>query len=124
MIQKEGSIPLNLKFDFLNAIDADEKFAELGLKDFNNAYAHFFDCHLIFDDIGSEKNLKNYGQDGIIASILDKRFKAFSDVGALTVATANISSLNDINEAYGARLLDRIGNMSLMIEIKGKSRRK
>ncbi|MDF1548463.1 MAG: hypothetical protein P1P88_11620 [Bacteroidales bacterium] len=61
-----------------------------------------------FDDLGSENNLKYYGNDcNVMAEILLSRYDLFIFHGMLTHLTTNLNS-GEIEDIYGLRLRSRL----------------
>ena len=68
-----------------------------------------------FDDLGTENNLKYYGNDGnVMAEILLSRYDLFVYRKMLTHITTNLSS-SEIEELYGERVRSRMREMFNLI---------
>ncbi|MCE1188267.1 MAG: ATPase [Ignavibacteria bacterium] len=68
-----------------------------------------------FDDLGTENNLKYYGNDcNIMAEILLSRYDLFVNRKMLTHITTNLSS-SEIEELYGERVRSRMREMFNLI---------
>jgi energy-coupling factor transporter ATP-binding protein EcfA2 len=68
-----------------------------------------------FDDLGTENNLKYYGNDcNVMAEILLSRYDLFVNRKMLTHITTNLSS-SEIEELYGERVRSRMREMFNLI---------
>lgn len=68
-----------------------------------------------FDDLGTESNLKYYGNDcNLLAEILLSRYDLFVNRKMLTHITTNLSS-SEIEELYGERVRSRMREMFNLI---------
>jgi DNA replication protein DnaC len=68
-----------------------------------------------FDDLGTENNLKYYGNDcNVMAEILLSRYDLFINRKMLTHITTNLSS-SEIEELYGERVRSRMREMFNLI---------
>lgn len=68
-----------------------------------------------FDDLGSEKNIKLYGNDSnVMEEILQSRYELFHFEGIRTHATSNLNS-NELEEMYGSRVRSRLRAMFNLI---------
>jgi DNA replication protein DnaC len=68
-----------------------------------------------FDDLGTENNLKYYGNDcNVMAEILLSRYDLFVNRKMLTYITTNLSS-SEIEELYGERVRSRMREMFNLI---------
>lgn len=75
------------------------------------------------DDLGEEPVCMIYGQkEEVMANVIAVRYEAWKRDGARTYVTTNLSAL-EIDRRYGRRILDRLREMCLPIEIKGHSNR-
>ena len=68
-----------------------------------------------FDDLGTEKNLKYYGNEcNVIAEILQIRYELFTSRGLVTHLTTNLNA-SEIESAYGGRVRSRLREMFNLI---------
>lgn len=72
--------------------------------------------YLVIDDMGAEKITEFVFE--FVYTIINKRYENMKR----TVITTNLS-LDDFQERYGDRILSRIAEMCVMIELKGKNKR-
>lgn len=72
--------------------------------------------HLLIDDVGSEKTT-DFVQE-FLYLIVNKRYNNMKR----TVLTTNLS-LEDFRERYGDRILSRISEMCVLLELTGEDRR-
>lgn len=74
--------------------------------------AHKFEPQIFcFDDLGTEKNLKYYGNEcNVLAEILLSRYDLFTSRRLLTHVTTNLSA-SELEAAYGSRLRSRMREM-------------
>jgi DNA replication protein DnaC len=72
--------------------------------------------YLLIDDIGAEKN-SDFVQE-FLYTVINKRYENMNR----TVLTTNLS-LDEFKERYGARILSRIAEMCVLVELKGEDRR-
>jgi DNA replication protein DnaC len=71
--------------------------------------------NIAFDDIGTERNLKHYGNEcNIMAEILLSRYDLFIQNGFVTHITTNLSA-TELEEFYGNRVRSRLRNMCNLI---------
>ncbi|HEY4786645.1 MAG TPA: hypothetical protein VIH57_11375 [Bacteroidales bacterium] len=77
-----------------------------------------------FDDLGTENNLKYYGNDcNVMAEILLSRYDLFVNRRMLTHITTNLSS-SEIEELYGERVRSRMREMFNLIAFSESSKDK
>lgn len=77
-----------------------------------------------FDDLGTENNLKYYGNDcNVMAEILLSRYDLFISHGMLTHITTNLNS-SDIENIYGSRLRSRFREQFNLISFDRSSKDK
>ncbi len=77
-----------------------------------------------FDDLGSEKSLKYYGnQCNVMAEILLSRYDLFIKRGMITHITTNLGA-KDIESAYGGRIRSRLREMFNLIAFDSNSKDK
>lgn len=98
-------------------------------KNFNKQYIQVTEQHdneyfkyrpMYFDDLGREgKQVKIYGTE--ISPVTDVLFQRY-DTGAYTFATSNYD-IEALKKMYGLAIVDRLGNMFNVFEMKNKSRR-
>lgn len=71
-----------------------------------------------FDDLGTEKNLKYYGNEcNVMAEILLSRYELFMSKKMITHITTNLSA-SEIEEYYGNRLRSRMREMFNLISFE------
>jgi DNA replication protein DnaC len=77
---------------------------------------HYLDPKTIcFDDLGTEKNLKYYGNEcNVMAEIILSRYDIFISKKIYTHITTNLSA-SEIETAYGNRVRSRLRNMLNLI---------
>jgi DNA replication protein DnaC len=77
-----------------------------------------------FDDIGTETNLKHYGNEcNVMAEILLSRYDLFISKKMITHLTTNLDS-NEIEEFYGTRVRSRLREMFNLIAFDFNSKDK
>lgn len=120
------------RFKWVNAYelkDLSEIYTTLQIKEM---YGYDLKMDLYIDDIGVAVDVKRYGNTvNIITEILMERYDLFINSGFKTHLSSNLltSVLNESNSVtlksvYGARILDRIIEMTSVVIFKGDSRRK
>ena len=80
----------------------------------------------VFDDIGAENIGKYYGNDtNVTQELILRRYESFQSKGLITHFTTNLGGNNEIMEAYGERVYDRLREMCTLIVLgnNSKSRR-
>lgn len=80
--------------------------------------------HYCFDDLGTENNLKYYGNEcNVMAEVLLSRYDLFANRKLLTHLTTNLSA-SEIEDTYGNRIRSRMREMFNLVsfgeEIKDK----
>jgi hypothetical protein len=71
-----------------------------------------------------EQGVRVFGNTtNVMAEILTDRYRLFIDKGIKTYTISNLD-MSSLNEVYGERLHDRIGEMSNIIMVDGDSFRK
>jgi DNA replication protein DnaC len=77
-----------------------------------------------FDDLGSEQNIKHYGNDlNVMAEIIISRYENFVQNQSITHITTNLSA-TEIEKLYGNRLRSRMRAMFNLITFSNESRDK
>lgn len=79
---------------------------------------------IIIDDLGSERNVKKFGNESIIGDIIAFRERVFQMFGILTHLTSNLVTEEDISARYGDRILSRIVGMCDIVMLTGQDRRR
>lgn len=79
--------------------------------------------HIALDDLGAERDLKNFGNEGIMPTFLSERYEFFQAKGAFTFITSNLSE-NEFKTRYGERVWSRINQMCYKVSVGGPDRRK
>ena len=115
--------------------DTDSRFRWVNsydLKDLSELYT-VSKMDLYIDDIGIAVDVKRYGNTvNIITEILMERYDLFINSGFKTHISSNLltaiasdnNSVPTLKSVYGARILDRIKEMTDVIKFKGDSQRK
>ena len=80
--------------------------------------------HIIIDDLGSERDIKVYGNDFVMGDLITKRERLFRESGIKTFITTNTLSSKDIAAKYGERIASRILGMNEPVLINAKDARK
>jgi len=121
------------RFKWVNAYDLkdlSEVYTSLQIKEM---YGYDLKMDLYIDDIGISLDVKRFGNTvNIITEILMERYDLFVSSGYKTHLSSNLltSVTNDIHNTptlksvYGARILDRVKEMTEVIKFKGESQRK
>jgi DNA replication protein DnaC len=78
---------------------------------------------VIIDDVGSESDIKLYGNDCGLLEILLDRYDSWEDYGAVTVITTNLNGFNKIMAVYGERCSSRIAGMCETVILQHEDRR-
>jgi len=78
---------------------------------------------LFLDDLGSEKDSRNFGNYFPIEELLYKRYDLWQQKGVRTHITTNLTG-NQISNRYGDRIRDRLREMMVSIVDIGESLRK
>ena len=77
--------------------------------------------HFCFDDLGTENNLKYYGNEcNVMAEILLSRYDLFVSTKLITHLTTNLSA-SEIEEYYGNRVRSRLREMFNLIAFDKES---
>lgn len=111
----------------INFIHADELIAEYakgGEQAFWEYADRFNNADLIFDDLGSERNLKSFGNSSPIIDFIIRRERQYKDLGVLTHFSTNLKTNKDLTDIYGDRCKSRIVGMTQEILINAKDKRK
>lgn len=77
-----------------------------------------------FDDFGAEGDAYHYGNKvNVMEEILQDRYEAFGRYGMRTYITTNLNE-EEIEGAYGTRVISRLREMCNFLVLKGQDRRK
>ena len=81
---------------------------------------------VIVDDIGSEGDVRKFGNESPLGAILSTRARFWEMYGTPTIYTTNFATPKALAENYGnnERLLDRLVSYHVGVEFAGASRRK
>lgn len=121
------------RFKWVNAYDLkdlSELYTTIQIKEM---YGYDLKMDLYIDDIGVSVDVKRFGNTvNIISEILMERYDLFISAGYKTHLSSNLmTSIKDnihntptLKTVYGARVLDRIIEMTSVIIFKGESQRK
>jgi DNA replication protein DnaC len=116
-------------FDEVKFIDIEEITRKYMRSNGNDWLDDFIETHekhvLIIDDIGSETEMKKFGNSSPMVSILTERTKSWEWYGIPTVYTTNISNLGELgnSERYGERIASRIKGSCTGVCIAGNDNR-
>lgn len=77
---------------------------------------------LIIDDLGTERDVKIYGNDSIMPEFLAWRYECFQD-GALTHLATNLNA-DILVSRYGERIVSRLREMCRVVSFTGEDLRK
>lgn len=77
---------------------------------------------IIIDELGGERDLKHFGNEGIMPEFLTARYDKFKHNGAYTFATSNLSE-EVFRKLYGERVWSRINEMCYKVTVAGEDRR-
>ena len=87
----------------------------------NRSFKNFESINYCFDDLGTENNLKHYGNEcNIMAEILLSRYDLFISRKLITHLTTNLSA-SEIEAAYGNRVRSRLREMFNLIAFDNSS---
>jgi DNA replication protein DnaC len=78
---------------------------------------------LILDDIGSEPDIRNFGNQLPISDLIYSRYEMWKTYGKRLWFSSNLSG-KELENRYGVRVVDRIREMCNVIPCTGKSLRK
>lgn len=79
--------------------------------------------NICLDDIGTEENLKHYGNNmDVIGDLIIERYQKFSNSGLITHATSNILP-TEWEKKYGERVASRMKEMFNVIVLTGSDKR-
>lgn len=79
---------------------------------------------VVIDDLGSEREVKKYGNDSIILDLIAARERTHRHYGIPTVFTGNFKSPKDVSNRYGDRILSRILGMCEVVMLNGPDMRR
>lgn len=123
----------NSRFKWVNAYDLKDLSEVYTTSQIKEMYGYDLKMDLYIDDIGISVDVKRYGNTvNIITEMLMERYDLFISSGYKTHLSSNLltSITNDVHNTptlksvYGARILDRIKEMTEVIKFKGESQRK
>lgn len=121
------------RFKWVNAYDLKDLSEVHTTSQIKEMYGYDLKMDLYIDDIGISVDVKRYGNTvNIITELLMERYDLFIGTGYKTHLSSNLltSITNDIHNTptlksvYGARILDRVKEMTEVITFKGDSQRK
>lgn len=79
---------------------------------------------VVIDDLGSERDVRKFGNDSIIHDLIAARERTHRLYGVPTVFTGNFKTPKDVSERYGDRILSRIIGMCEVVMLTGPDRRR
>ena len=121
------------RFKWVNAYELKDLSEVYTASQIKEMYGYDLKMDLYIDDIGVSVDVKRYGNTvNIITEILMERYDLFINSGFKTHISSNLLThvVNDakntptLKTVYGARILDRIIEMTTVVIFKGESRRK
>ncbi len=121
------------RFKWVNAYDLKDLSEVYTTSQIKEMYGYDLKMDLYIDDIGISVDVKRYGNTvNIITEMLMERYDLFIASGYKTHLSSNLltSITNDVHNTptlksvYGARILDRIKEMTEVVKFKGESQRK
>lgn len=123
------------RFKSVNCLQIKDMLEECTVAQIKNWYGKDLKCDLYLDDIGlGQVNYNQYGNSvNIISELIYERYELFVSDGFKTHMSTNIpttvpkdapASQNSIARMYGDRILDRIAQMTNLIEWTGKTLRR
>lgn len=110
------------QIEMVTAHELASQYAIGGDKGFIDYVADLQYKELIIDDVGAERELKHFGNAGIIGDYLTKRYELWVYEGKLTHITSNLSE-EEFVQRYGIRNWSRLQEMSGLIPCIGEDRR-
>jgi|JI9StandDraft_1071089.scaffolds.fasta_scaffold26799_3 DNA replication protein DnaC len=120
-------------FRWVNSYDLKDLSELYTVSQIKEMYGYDLKMDLYIDDIGIAVDVKRYGNTvNIITEILMERYDLFINSGFKTHISSNLltaiasdnNSVPTLKSVYGARILDRIKEMTDVIKFKGDSQRK
>lgn len=121
-----------LRTRLITAIQIVELYNEIGFNDAFRQRVHgvYRDANvekgphsLVIDDLGAEPVGKRYGETReVLADVIAERYAYWHKYEVRTFITANLTG-QQIDERYGRRISDRIGELCTVIYFTGKSAR-
>lgn len=88
-------------------------------------YAEQFDYRdLIVDDLGSERDIKSYGNESVMIEFIYRRERQFRASGCLTHWSTNLKNNKEISDRYGSPAESRIVGMTTAILVNATDARK
>ena len=112
------------KIKLIFADQLSQWFAIYGEAGFWDLVKEYDSKDLIIDDLGSERNLKSFGNEPVIGEFIVHRERLFRNYGTLTFYTTNAINSADIAKRYGDRVASRILGMAEAIQVKASDARK
>ena len=111
------------KINFVYSDELIEIFATKGESHFWEYINRFKSEDLIIDDIGSEREVKSYGNASPIVDFIYRRERLFQSSGVLTHFTTNCKGREELLKQYGERAVSRILGMCKPISIRASDGR-
>lgn len=121
------------RFKWVNSYDLKDLSELYTVSQIKEMYGYDLKMDLYIDDIGIAVDVKRYGNTvNIITEILMERYDLFINSGYKTHISSNLltslasenNSVPTLKSVYGARILDRVKEMTEVIKFKGDSQRK
>lgn len=119
------------RFRWVNSYDLKDLAEVYTVSQIKEMYGYDLKMDLYIDDIGIAADVKRYGNTvNIITEILMERYDLFVSSGYKTHISSNmLTSVQDekavtLKTIYGARILDRIKEMTDVVKFKGESQRR
>lgn len=123
------------RFKLVNCLQIKDMLEECKVAEIKDWYGKNLKCDLYLDDIGlGQVNYNQYGNSiNIISELIYERYELFVSDGFKTHMSTNIpttvpkdapANINSIARMYGDRILDRIAQMTNLIEWTGKTLRR
>lgn len=109
--------------EFLRAGEVAAVFASLGEEAFWDKMSSYRGHPVIVDDLGAERDTKNFGNAPPIAEWLQRRYNSWQLGGPETHIASNLSQ-EDLALRYTERVLDRMREMMIPKVITGESMRR
>ncbi len=109
--------------EFVEAQELAVQYAIGGDKGFSEWVADWKYKELIIDDIGAEREVKHFGNAGIVGEFIGQRYNLWTLEGKLTHMTSNLSE-EDFIDRYGERTWSRLHEMCGFVSCVGKDARR
>ena len=111
------------EIEFLTASEIGRVFAVDGEADVWEWMKQYKHSDIVIDELGAERDIKVFGNSGIMIDVLAERYNMFRYYGSRTFFSSNFPR-KTLSEIYGERIISRFEEQCIFIAVTGNDRRK